>query len=496
MKLLLLLLSLLACTFELTAMEYPLGVLVDEHTITTQTKMLTDVDTIEKSDELFKVSKQMFDQYARYKYCLQEASYLWPHVVSLTSMVLPTATAWQKETTTMLEPLRRFILGRQQMEQLFDKSLDTADGYQNHSATMALRQSLAKQFAERNIDYKSIKKGIVAQFSNQALAPCTRSASISAINAGVERQSDLDDKLLIYIKLVHFFTNFGDANNQFEHTARQVQRTFGIEPVKRKPTDSIDQVIIHCNRECVAHQKTVLKSYNKISSSVKEQVSTLNASAILKNSQLLLSSLNGGIEERKTLIKKLSKYSEYLMPHFLSSIQDTLSADHYAYAKISVVTRGAKPIVCPLAVTCAKVKVTHSIISNQSVTPCNLDKMREIKASYPHFVQFRLKEPLKHTNDKDSASIFYFCSKGSYITQKEAENTLIPTTAFSFETANQAITVQQSADTTNLSNTLWYHPNGQYYFMKPQDSQDSNIYKVDFVGALCFAKQQPTPAKI
>lgn len=482
-------------SYKLIAMESPLPVLLESHQENAKIQMLKYVDSIERSDELFYVSKQMLYQHSKFLANLQEAQQMWPQLEALTTMNLPTAIAWQQETISLSEQLHTFLSIKRAMQNMFDETLDNADSSSNHMGAVALRRSLTKALTEKNTNYDLLKKNLQKQFENQTLTRCTRPASINSINTKVIQLIDPEEKLLVLIKLAHFFTHFGSANTEFVKISQLIQKTLRIPSEENKSIDTYKQVINYCTKESYKLQAIILKEDANICKAIKDSARLVKSKALKKNLESIKAINLASIEERKALIAQLEKFLQFLSPHFLSSLEDNLR-NHKEI--LTMLDAKAKDTKCEKRILANQSPIINSSsipVSKHTVIPCNLAQMKDIKTVYPHFIPFRLKQPLCHTNEQDSTTLLYFCSKGSYLNQKEALEQLHPTTYFLFSTGDETRIIEEDTNTKIVNETLWYHPNGQYYFIN-HTLADPQAYQVDFVGALCFSKQQSPPSKI
>jgi hypothetical protein len=492
-------LSALISLSELVAMESPLDILIEAHEENAKTHMLQCVDSQEKSDELFHITRQMLNQHTKFYDNLQEAQQISPLLEALTFIILPTATAWQKETICLSEQLHIFLSTAGAMQRMFDETLDNAESNSNHIGAIALRRSLTKALAEKNKNYNLLRNNVLKQFENQILARCTRPISVNSINTEVAQLRNAEEKLLILVKLAHFYTNFDNANTEFVKISQRIQKMLRIQAEASKSTDTAQQVIAYCTQESSKFQKILLKENTNTLKAITSQLRQTKKKDLEKKLELLKAFNLDSIEEKARLITRLKKFPQFLLPDFLSAFEANIDKQKEMLTgldnkakdpklKIEIVATQTKPI-------CTIIDYSHIPISKHPITPCDLAQMKNNKTLYPYFIPFRLKQTLSHSNEQETSKLIYFCSKGSYLNQKEAQEQLYPTSAFLFTSGNKTHIIEEDTHTKSINESLWYHPNGQYYFIN-HTLPDTHAYQVDFVGALCFSKQQPTPSKI
>lgn len=492
---------LLSSAGVVTAMDCPLRVLLEENTEIHEKGMLTWVKSAQDAHELLDVSKQMLIQYTQLDAHVKDAEPLHIAATQLTMIELPTAAKWQQQTIPVIRKLGDFIFGSYRLQHTFDQKLAADSNATTHANAITLRKYLTNELIQKNEEYKSLKNELFTQFQPHIVSQCTCPQSIEYIKNVINKKSDDDDKLFILVKLAHRFTKFEVANRNFITSVANIQKHLRINPEKNESLNTREQIIDFCLQKSITIQKKLQKKYRDEQKQLNSSMQTfeLAPKKSLPHIENIVALNQAYLQDSATFIQELEEYHDFLRPTFISSLKKNVAHYQALSPKLTKLLEpcGSKKESAPTALepVCTITNISHIPVSQLGILPCTVAKMKNLKSEYSQFIQFRLKSPLCNSNDKDAAEILYFLSKGTYLDQKTAQEQLHPTTHFLFTSCNEMRMVEQDTNTKNTSNTLWYHPNGTYYFID-HTLPEPQAFQVDRVAALCFSNQQPTQSKI
>lgn len=486
-------LSLLVLFFstQLHGMESPFDINLDEDTRVEEEKSISAIPTLAQDQELLDATAKMLAAHEEFSRSYLKTAALAP-LVHLTIVAdISELEEWKRKLAPIAIHLGLSGEHGLSLQKKFDHKLAKENETTTHNACIASRITLTKQLAAYNQECRTCFQNLKTIFGHELKnVPFPNFLTIEEIKQKLSLINDDDphEKLFFLCDYIDFLNKGAQTQINFFNCIESIHKILAL-PVARGTTPQNLEAYTKTNvlPFCTSQLSHLEK---KILAAIQTKVQTM------KNSNLKITSCNRHIleilrregesikKEAHEILAHAAQHKTLLSKPFLFRCQKYLSELEQQHDRVfkkleSTVSQNShipqKPIpVCKL-----------------EVMPHSPHSIQQLRLHYLQSMIFRIKHPIKELLGHTVSSVLYFFSRGSFITAG-----LQPTTNFTFQSQEQTHTLEQDTDVKESNEILFYAHDGNYYFINCASTQVKQAYKVDYVAALSFAKQQSAPAKI
>lgn len=481
---------------SLSAMESPLGILIEDSIETIKAAMLAKIETKEQAEELLDASNKMIEEHKKFIRNKSELATLSVLLNTIRSHCVSPVIEWLKEVQILENQFAQSRITAHTLQQFMDETLEGSDGDVSHSTSVELREELTKLLVQYNTFYQVYIQKLSELFGSQLTnIQFQKFLTLDEFKQQVKKEKITEDKLLRICAYKEFLEEEAPHQLEFFHLALKIQTILGL-PIKNNTTENMNpnlrsQLLKYCTESIQTLQ-------NKLLGEIIKAVQ-LNGIKPTENKKLIKHTDKQKLEDYKLLFEEeykayrnyfdeLSHYKKHLNTQFLSHLKIYIDRFEKCGKELLSEKEKSKKTIQPKSMTV----VTCKDIS--SLPPCRIDikphsaaDIHRLKQKYPYFMQFRLQKDILNELTQQKTSILYFLSKNILTTKP----TGTPTSTFIYEIGktpmNQLLPVKD--------NRLYYTNEGNYYFINHADSSEK-AYPIEYIAALCFPAQQSTQAKI
>lgn len=413
---------------SLCCMESPLSVLASEADEQIGAQMLAKVPTSKHAHELLNASRVMLKEHGRFLDNMAVLAQVPAILKEIRLINLPQLTQWKKDLVEVEQSITLSLIGSVEYCETFDQTLDTSDGTVSHEANIALRQRYTQSFTAKNKELEKHKADLQMLINKLKTVPLQRLYKKEELKTNTEQYADPEEEFIYLWKYKKFIEDYLPAQDKLCHIVSQMRKKLGIQ-------NPLDCNYAYTDKDNIADELSTYCSYR---CDILER--------ILKKTK--------GEKELKALI-------------------DSLESKHRAALDSFKICAQGKSAV--LAIPTWKT----------DIPPLTVAQIQQLKSEYKYWMPFSLSEPLKARDGSRESHVLYFFSKG-----KAAKYELHTTPLFAFSVGSKIQICEQLQNNKVKSHTLCFKASGKYYFVDAQLPGTAKAYKIDYVGALSFAKQQ------